>query len=291
MLGYPLLFPPDDQESLLNDKRIYASLVVSIALTAVTLIESVLDSLIEVSKKFFTKSSSNTENGKSMLYFKFPNIILIIILVKDFLVLFYIFPYQQYELLPSLFFATDILFTWCYFYNLTRLGNPIWTLPKVFVINFIFTALLLVFVWLGVSETLAFNEDLFIALQFLLALAFFFLLVVIGQWIHYIWKTCHESSSDSLTYIKLIQASIFLFCFIIYLTVDWAIVFVSIDKLPYNWSILGSTYLTTMIYLMAGCTVCVSIISASISKICSIILSNVSYLILLFFVSFFLLLT
>ena len=283
MMGYQVVLDvyPDGLENLTNDKPLYTSLVVSIALTSVTLIESVLDSLIEMSKKYFTKDKIKKEN--SMTYFKFPKIILVFILAKDLLIMLYSLPYQRYNILSGIYLASDVLFTWCYFYNLTRLGNPIWTLPKVFTISLIFSSVIVAFSWIVMSEAAAFNTDLYVAIQFFTALGLFLFSVVVGQWIHYVWSKCQEST-DALTYLKLIQTSIFVLFFIFYLLADWAVIFV--PNLPPEWNVLGSNFLTLMISVMAGCTVCVSITSSSISKLCSILLSNVS-----FFSCFFLIIT
>ena len=127
------------------------------------------------------------------------------------------------------------------------------------------------------SEEVASLSDLTIVYQTAIAVAFFFFFVVIGQWIHYVWNL-NKESTDMLTYLQVIQASAFIFFFSIYLLAAWAN---SYDPtVTAIWNTYGLNYLTTMVYIMSGCTACVSIISGRVSKFGSIIFSNVSKILL-----------
>ena len=268
LLGYNLLLDTDDDMQNLSDQQYHSSLVASVSITALILIESILDSLL-------TERYVNKEKRKSgaIMYFEFPKELLFLIIGKDLILMLYIIPYQAYNFLPGLLLGQDILFTWSYFYNLSRLGSPVWTLPKVFTIAAIFSIVNITYSWVSMSEDAASLSDLVIVYQTTVAVAFFLFFVVIGQWIHYVWNL-NKETTDILTYLQVIQTSVFIFFFLIYLLADWASTFDPTSST--DWNTFGLDYLTTMVYIMSGCTACVSIISGRVSKFGSIIFSNVS---------------
>ena len=70
-----------------------------------------------------------------------------------------------------------------------------------------------------------------------MAVVFFFLFVVIGQWIYYIWKTINETT-DTFLFLKVIQASIFIFFLLIYLFADWGSTYDPTDSA--EWGTFGN---------------------------------------------------
>ena len=274
ILGYNLLLDPyaDDDLQNLSNPQYHLSLVASTAITVLLLIESVLDSVL--TERYVPKEQRESD---TITYFEFPKELLLLIIGKGLVLILYIIPYQAYNFLPGLLLGQDIVFTWSYFYNLTRLGSPVWTLPKVFVIAVILSIVNIIYSWVSMSEEVASLSDLTIVYQTAIAVAFFFFFVVIGQWIHYVWNL-NKESTDMLTYLQVIQASAFIFFFSIYLLATWAN---SYDPtVTAIWNTFGLNYLTTMVYIMSGCTACVSIISGRVSKFGSIIFSNVSKILL-----------
>ena len=200
-----------------------------------------------------------------------------IILAKDFILILYIIPYQQYDFLAPVMMSHYILFTWYFIYNLVRLGYPIWTLPKVFVIALMLCISNVVFVWLTMIDA---DEESYTigrecALTFV-SFGFFLLFIVIGQWIYYVWNQVDETT-DILTFLKFIQTSIFVFFFVIYISAAWYVLF-SIDISPEWGSTYGVGYLTFWTYVVSGCTAGVSVISGRVSKFGSIMFANVSYI-------------
>ena len=267
ILGYSLTIEWYPVQSL-SDNQYYASLVASIAVTILLLIENTLDSIMTYMYVPKHRGTSDT-----LKYFEFPKELLLMILGKDLLLILYIIPNQAYDLLPGLLFGQDILFTWCYLYNLVRLGNPIWTLSKVFTIGFLFAITNIIASWITMSEEALNNPSLPIICQTMVALAFFIFFVVIGQWIHYVWKTVDEST-DTMTYLTLIQVSVFVFFLLAYLTADWFTEFFLSYSFTVDWAPFGVSYLTLMVYMMTGCTAIVSIISGRANKLGTIIYSN-----------------
>ena len=259
MLGYSIVLDPyaDDDLRILSDQEYYTTLVVSLAITTLLLLERILDSIIS--------SKYNRETSNFVTYFEFPKELLLLIIGKDLVLVTYIVPYKAYDLLPGLLLGQDILFTWSYFYNLSKLGNPTWTLLKVFAIACIFAIANLITSWISMSEQAYNNSDLYIIIQTLVAVAFFILFYVIGTWCIYVRKNL-DDSTDMLTYMKIVQTSVFAFFFLLYLLADWfAVYFPSWTSYP-EWNTFGVNYLTLMVYMMSGCTALVSIVSGRVSK-------------------------
>ena len=257
-----------DLKNLSDSQQLYTSLVASIAITTLLLIENVLDSIMTC--KYAPKSRTEAD---FITYFEFPKELLLLILAKDLVLIFYILPYQQYDYLPGLISSQDILFTWSYLYNLVRLGTPVWSFPKVFIIGSLFAVANIIYSWSSMNEQAFYNSDITTFYFILVFSAFIILLVVVGQWIYYIWNTIDEST-DMLTYLKIIQASIFILFFLVYIFVDWVSLFNPSHS--QTWNAYGVNYLTTMVYLMTGCTAIVSVISGRVSKFGSILFSSVS---------------
>ena len=276
MVGIKLSPHAVDDLSLdaLSDNKLYTSLVVSIAITSLLFIERIID--VFLSATYLSKPQSESD---LITYFEFPVELLLLILGKDFLMILYIIPYQQYDLLTPVLYSQDVLFTWCFIYNLVRLGNPIWTLPKVFVIAFMFLISDVVFTWMIMTDASLESFDIFsVSSQTFIAFSFLLLFVVIGQWIYYVWSM-NKETTDILTYMKVVQASVFIIFFFIYMLVTWYVTF--IVNVPHEWnSSFGVNYLTLWVYTMSGCTACVSVISGRVSKFGNIIFSNVSKILL-----------
>ena len=275
ILGYSLILDPYTDDNFLQySNQYHTSLVVSISITTIILIENILDNIIV---RFYTRKDGDTSN--TVTYFKFPMELLLLILGKDLVLILYVIPNQAYNLLPGLLWGQDILFIWSYLYNFYRLGKPIWTLSKVFAISLIFGILDIMVCWTSMSDQAANDTNLFIIMQTLAAIAFFMLFVVTGQWIVYVWKKTKEST-DILTSLQLIQASVFIFFFLLYVLFDWWAIFYPTSNfngaMPEEWNTYGVTYLTTITYIMTGCTACVSIITGRVSRLSALILSNMS---------------
>jgi hypothetical protein len=192
------------------------------------------------------------------------------ILGKDLMLVLFIIPSQEYDYIAGLLCSQDVLFTWCWLYNLSRLGNPVWTLPKVFGIGFLLSILNIVCSWIFMSEVAFASEQLTVFYIILISVTFISYFAVIAQWIYYIWNLNYETT-DMLTFLTIIQASVFIFFFALYLLIDFS----NSYSQAVVWTNLGINYLTTWVYAMTGCTACVSVISGRVSKFGNILLSNV----------------
>ena len=270
MLGYSLAIEWYPNQSLSNIQY-YTSLVASIAVTTLLLIENTLDSIMT----YIYVPKRGEQTSDALKYFEFPKELLLLILGKDLLLILYIIPTQAYDILPGLLLGQDILFTWGYLHNLARLGNPIWSLSKVFMIGFLFTLTNILSSWAQMSEEATNDPNLLIVSQTTIAVAFFIFFVVIGQWIYYVWKTSNETT-DTMVYLKLIQVSVFVFFLLAYLTADWFTIFFPSYSFTVEWAPYGVSYLTLMVCMMTGCTAIVSIISGRVNKLGTIIFSNAS---------------
>ena len=114
MLGY--ILDPSLEDDLylyrLSEDKFHDSLVVSIAVTTVILIEKLIDSMLIYSCVPKPRTESDF-----ITYFEFPIELLLIILAKDFVFILYIIPYQQYDFMTPLMSSQDILFTWFFIFN------------------------------------------------------------------------------------------------------------------------------------------------------------------------------
>ena len=281
MLGYHVLlepYYPDQLKGLSDSKQLYTALVVSIAVTFLTLVEKAFDTVF--SDKFFSRLSSDSELYRKMEYFEFPIELSVVILLKDLLIVLYILPNERYDLLNGLLLGSDILFTWCYLYNLTRLGNPVWTLSKVFVIGSILTVLNIFLSWYNTSESIrAFitydQPSIMIVFPVTIFIVFLIFLVFIGQWIYYVWKNINEST-DIVTFLKVVQTHIFVFILFSYLLIGWSSVFITEYRV--EWTCFGISLVLTITYTQSICTALVTIISGKVSKFAASMLSNVSHI-------------
>jgi hypothetical protein len=258
---------PDNLQSL-SENKYYTALIVSIAITSLLLIENILDSIM-----MYKYARKHRIESDVITYFEFPKELLLLILGKDLLLILYVIPHQQYNVLPGLLCGQDILFTWAYFYNLNRLGSPVWTLPKVFVCGALVSVCNLFYSWLSMSDNDSVNSVLITVTQVLAPVGFCIFFMIIGQWIYYVWNIVNEST-DILTYLKVIQTCAFIFFLLIYFVANAATIY-DADHAP-SWNMLGINNLTLMVYVMSVCTACVSIISGRVSKFGSLIFSNVA---------------
>ena len=282
MMGYSILIDlyPDNLESL-SGLSYNNSIVASVAVTISLLLENILDFIITY-RYFGTESNDGTSSKQTEItYFKFPVEILLLILAKDFVLITFIIPNNDYNIIVGFTLAVDIIFQWCYLYNLCRLGSSVWTLPKVFGIMLLFMAADIAFVWLGMSDAAASNKSLLLFIQIIIGVAIFSLWCLTVQWFRYVWRLDLETV-DLAEYLKAVQASVFVVFFNVYVLADWVSGFLGND-LPPEWNTVGVSFLVMMTYFMSVGTLCVSLITGRVSKFGALAFSKVSAVICFLF--------
>ena len=110
------LFPPYLKKS---SSQLTNSLIASLSISVPILFDGILDYLASAfSSLKLTKTSH--------YYFPFREMILFIV-IPDVLFLFWIIPYEQYDILAGLLLARDTMFTYSNLAYMVRNKNPIWT--------------------------------------------------------------------------------------------------------------------------------------------------------------------
>ena len=271
IIGYHFLtdFFPDGQTSLPGPMFSY-SLIASIAATTPLLLENFTDFL---TKFYFNQYDQSSDNEIS--YFKFPSAVLVMVIFTDLLLLNYIIPNQKFDFLPGLICCRDILFTWSFLVNVHRLGSSVWTLPKISFIIFCSVSLNWIYAWMSMSETAAASSDLLNIQYALISSMIFALLVFTAMWFHHIYTTNNENL-DFKTILMNMQTSVFAVFLCMYIVADFTPGLAASTE-PSNWAGYGESYLTMLTYMMAGCVLCVNVITTSISKIGSLEISKVLY--------------
>jgi len=103
------------------------------------------------------------------------------------------------------------------------------------------------------------DENLIILLTAICSFGFFCLFRIYFLWFHDV-LTNQEKRAD----MKCFVCSIYAISLLLFLLSDWLLVFV--PNVPFEWTINGKNYLTVYTYVMAACTVTVTVISFPIMK-------------------------
>ena len=269
-----------DYLDALSSLSLNNSLVASIAVTTAILLENILDSAITLYNYFGTDKKAETSKETNITSFKFPTVILLLIISKDLIVLVDIIPDQHYDFFAGILCAVDIIFSWCFFYNLYRLGGSIFTLPKCFLIMLTFMVGNIISVWEFMSDFATNSKELLLFLQIVIGIGIFSLWCLTAQWFYYVYKLDLEHVS-LFTYLRAIQASVFVVFLNIYILAVWTTVFFDTS---YDWQTAGASYVVMMTYLMSIGTVIVSLITGRVNKFGAMSFSKVSTKISLFLI-------
>lgn len=262
ILGYTLIDPtlgtyPDFLQKL-SDGAFTGSLIASLASTFPIVIDYVFDLINYISHKewnIFTRKSINRSES-TYKFIPFREIALLLIL-PDLLFLFWIIPNQQYDYMPGLIGVRDTMYVYSLLTYLVQFGNPIWTWPSTILI----AASLMAANVLGTCSVLSVDPNFLAAntyiLPFLVALGLFNLLVTLVRWFWYLWTVTPRNSSEKLRNDLCSAYAIFATIFILG---DWLIFFAP-QPIDPDWSNVGAKYLSLYTYLMAFCTVMVTVIT------------------------------
>eukprot|EP01036_Dinobryon_divergens_P028865 gene28865-37876_t len=227
-----------------------ASLVASLATTIPILADYLFDRFL----RMMNYDENANKEDTSSIYIPLRETIAVLI-VPDILILCWMVPFGRFDYLVLLIGARDTLFTYSFFRCLLKFENPVWTWKSLMFIGgpLMINNILLSFITLSHDEALIANGA--IVSQALAAMGLFCLSLNVFWWF---WHFAHLGEKDVTLGSYLCSAYVVLL--VIFLFGDW--VPLSIPATPGDpWSAYGISYLTCYSYLMASCTLCLTVIS------------------------------
>ena len=229
-----------------------ASLLVGICVNVFILIDYIFDyCLRQISKSFVQKSSVPA------VYIPLRESI-IYLLMPDILILFWLIPSEHYEGMMVFLDARDIMYTYSILTCLTNFSNPVWTWKAVLIIGvpFMMANLLTSFKYFLDPVSFMVLSTIFLSLGLLS------FTVYVRWWIVHIMNLKLDDVSGTNT----ILCSGYVLFFGIYLFGTWLV--------SYNpsspgdpWYYCGVSHLISHAYLMAGCTLCMTVMSSCCAKL------------------------
>ena len=234
-----------------------ASLVASLATTIPILSDYLFDRFLRLMN--YDENASKEEESSS-IYIPLRETIAVLI-VPDILILCWIVPFSYFDYLVLLFNARDTLFLYSFFRCLLKFENPVWTWKSLLLIGcpLMTNNVLISFATLSTDTT--FIEHAGTASQVLATVGLFSLSVNIIWWF---WHFFHLDEKDVTIESYLCSAYVVLLA--AFLFGDW--VPLLLPTQPGDpWSAYGISYLTCYTYLMAGCTLCLTLISTRCASI------------------------
>ena len=265
ILGFSLKDPttgeyPDFLTNLASVTYV-GSLTASLASTFPIVIDYVLDLMDNVSHGEFKIYYRANHNDSAHNFIPFREVALLLVL-PDLLYLFWIIPYEQYDYMAGLIGLRDTMYIYSLMTYLFRFGNPIWTWSSTMLIaGSLMTAnVLSTCGFLSVDPTFV-TANVYILL-FLVALGLLTLLVSLVRWFWYILTITPRSENEKR---RNYLCTVYAVCSTIFILGDWLIFFAPQPIEP-DWSNMGTNYLTLYTYLMAFCTVMVTVVTTRTNR-------------------------
>lgn len=275
-LGYSLKDPNTDQYPSflvsLSGFEYCSSIVASLA----TLIPIFLDLVLDIISGNFLKEVKLLPS----LNLPFREIVVMLI-ASDILLLFWIIPYAQYDLVAPLICSRDTMFTFFYLSILAKFQNQLiwndWTTIAIGGPLMIANVLLSCAVFFSADFLQTVNEGI---VPTLISLGLFILVLTILRWFFFRQSTIFASKicSDSHDSLEMMndahnseQRKANLLCSVygvflgIFLFGDWILFYIPLP-ISSPWSLVGCNYLTMYSYLMVGCTLCITVVTNHIAR-------------------------
>jgi len=252
----------------LSSSQLTYSLVASLSISLPILFDGLLDYLasVLVSFKINTFYFLN-DHARSTDYVPFREMILFIV-IPDALFLFWIIPYEQYDILAGLLFARDILFTYSYLTSMVRHKNPIWTWWTT--IPIILPLMSAKIIYIIPPQIYAFHGNIQNGFYFLailmVSMALLILTVNLIRWFWFVKRRFSNGKNEEEDS-KLVLNSVFAVCFYIFILGEWSICYLPQSTSPTWTTPVGYNYLTMYSYLMAGSILIISVISSRLTRV------------------------
>jgi len=253
----------------LKSPQLTNSLVASLSMSFPILLDYFFDCLASLLKHFKVNTSFflNHHDARSSVCFPFQEMIFFIV-IPDALFLFWIIPYEKYDILAGLLSARDTMIIYSFLAYMVRYKNPIWTWwTTIPIIASILSANIILTMQLQFDDSFSNNiEILFsILLPFLVSTALLILTVNMIRWFLFVKRMAFSGKNEND--IKFVLCTVCAVCYYIFILGDWLLFYAPKSTSPMWSSILGFNYLTMCSYLMAGSTVIISIVSSRLTRI------------------------
>ena len=157
--------------------------------------------------------------------------------------------------------ARDTLFTYSLLMCLIKFENPVWTWKSLFFIGGPLMVNNVLLSFSSLSSDIEFVENVGIASYVLVSVGLFSLLINAIWWF---WYFFHLDGKDVTIVSYLCSAYVVIVA--IFLFGDWIPLFVPTQPGD-PWSSVGVSYMACYSYLMAGCTLCLTLISTRCASI------------------------
>lgn len=233
-----------------------ASIVASLSTTVPIIFDFILEILL-VRLRFETVEMQNP-----LLSFNIPfGEIVLLLIIPDALFLFWIIPFAQYDLIAPIICSRDIMFTFCFLSLMVKFDNRIWTSwTTVMIGGPLMLANILVSCSTLFLDSTEFQSTTLILTPVLISVGLISLTVTLIRWLYYMKRSNGNNSESDKSRLKNdILCTVFAVLLTIFLYADWILFYFPIP-LSSPWSIVGCNYLSMYNYLIAGCTLCVTIV-------------------------------
>ena len=210
----------------------------------------------------YTNKISSTED-KNSVYVPLSETI-ILLLLPDILILFFLIPLEQYDFMVLLLDARNTMFIFAILTCLAKISNPIWTTNSVL---FTGTPLLISHLFLS-FQSLTFGEVFILAVmqKIFASIGLLSLSVYVFQWSSYIFRLNAQDATTTLSKETILCSAYSLFVFVFILG-NWIISVAIPTNTGDPWFPTGAAYLTWHSYSIAVCTVCMTVVSSCCSKL------------------------
>ena len=183
---------------------------------------------------------------------------IIYLLMPDILILFWLIPSEHYEGMMVFLDARDIMYTYSILTCLTNFSNPVWTWKAVLIIG-------VPFMMANLLTSFKYFLD---PVSFIVLSSIFTSLGLVSFTVYVRWWIVHimNLKLDDVSSTNTILCSGYVLFFGIYLFGTWLV--------SYNpsspgdpWYYCGVSHLISHAYLMAGCTLCMTVMSSCCAKL------------------------
>lgn len=243
-----------------------ASLVASLATTIPILVDYLFDRFLRIVEY----DGSSIKEDTSGIYVPLRETIAILI-VPDVLILFWIIPFGLFDYLMVLSDARDTLYTYALLVCLVKCKTPVWTWKSLVFIGGPLMVNNILLSFSSLSNDSDFVENIGAASLALTSVGLFSLLVNAVLWFRYFFRLSEQDAT-----MESYLCSAYVTFTVVFLLGDWVPLF--FPSQPGDpWSSVGLSYLTCYSYLMASCTMCLSVISTRCAGIDATRVGRISF--------------
>lgn len=260
-LGYSVIdscFYAD--KSWISESNLTTAVIANLATTLPNLLDGGFDYLSVLWSKYRKLTQEQTVLDMSTLYVPFRETIALLV-IPDILLLAWILPYRNYDFYVILFQIRDLLYVYALFTGLKKFSNPIWTSRSfIFVcLPFMISNLITSFINFVLCIDFRIALYFFIVATFFVLVGFISLAVHASWWIQYV---CGMKIEDFT--IKTYMTSMYVVVYVGFLSYSYGMAY-------YNylgaWGAFGNTYGIINCYVIAGCTLFLTVVSSRCARV------------------------